>query len=223
MTNNKSTTIGVLAQGIMDQYYQDFASVESFFSIDDFIRFCISAYSGLLDKEFKLSRRESKMETGYSAPQINPSFLVYEKKDMQAIDGEFIVQLSNNVFIFPFDNFTYAIQSVKANGKSLQKVSIDELDFVDIVPVTCNVYYSLIGADKIKFTENISTPITVGYVPALSPENPNQIISDALAEDVRKMVLSMAFAAKNGNVVDEVEDYNKNAVIQQQVNPSLNK
>ncbi len=68
-----------IASRARDLFNQDYADRNEFFDLDDFKFHCAAKYSSLLNSLFQISRKENKIETGYSNVEINAQWLITQK------------------------------------------------------------------------------------------------------------------------------------------------
>jgi hypothetical protein len=225
-----SISLKSAATQAMDAYYQDYAPRDAFFDEDDFKRRFALEYDNLLDDMFQKLRKLYKQEEGFSNVEISASWLVREKLTVQSDDTSpyFYAQPTSCIQSFSYDKFGYALDNVRAaancNGGvpcKMQKISPEEANYLDISPTSSLIYYWLEAENKIVLTQPVD--IHASYIPAVDPENDGCILSGAIAATAIKNVLMLMFGAKNGNVVDESNDGNKNGTIQNQGNPQLNR
>ncbi len=219
-----------LANRVQDLYYQDFAPDESFFETYDFKFHCAAVYSDMLDKMFQAMRKEGKVNDGFSNVEISPNWLVKEELELKQdpVTKLYQATTSSKIFGFGFDEFAYALDQVRLIGdcKSkkcrLQKLSRNEVPYLDLTTATSLCYYWQESGDSIVFTEGIGK-VLVPYVPIVDADNDNCVLSDNIAAEVIKAVYTLMVAARNGTVIDESNDSNKNTTQQNQQNPQLNK
>ena len=226
-----------IASRARDLFNQDYADRNEFFDMDDFKFHCAAKYSSILNGLFQIARRENKAETGFSNVEINAQWLIHEKvvADKPATgesvllydDGNkrWYVKTRYNVFSFDFDSFGNGLNGIRpyGNGCNLKKISNQEIRFYDILPTTPDVYYFLEGNNRIDFLKQPTLPLTLYYIPEVLNSNNDCVMSDNIVEEVIMATLQLMFGAKNGNVVKESNDGNKNDTMQQQTNPQLNK
>lgn len=219
-----------LANRVQDLYYQDYAPDESFFETYDFKFHCAAVYSDMLDKMFQQMRKEGKAINGFSDVEISANWLVKEEITLQQdqITKLYYATTSSKIFGFGFDEFSYALDQVirigdcKSKRCRLQKLSRNEVPYLDLAAATSLCYFWQAEGDKIAFTDNIGS-VLVPYVPIVSADNDNNVLSDNIAAEVIKAVYALMINARNGTVVDESNDSNKNTTPANQQNPQLNK
>lgn len=214
--------LSVAAQMTMDLFYQDFTDRDDFFGIDDFKFHIATWYSSALDNMFQGFRKMGKQETGFANPEISSAWMITESFEVQVNenDGTFFAETQSPIYSFNFDGFGYALQSVRSAKCSPNKVSNDEWRFMDIMPATNKCYFTIEGDRKVIFSQNLQKG-TFTYIPQVSMDNDDSLLSDSILPEVIKNVLQIMLGAKNGNVVHQVNDGNPNSVIGQQVNPQL--
>lgn len=219
----------MVASKALDLYYQDYADRKEFFDIDDFKFHCAAKYSTLVNAMYQLVRKENKAETGFSNVEISSQWLIAQQVKELQYDEEAIrwyVRTDFNVFSFDWDSFGNGLNGIRPYGNNtcnLKKISNQELRFQDILPVTPDIYYFLDGKNRIDFLKKPSLPLTLYYVPEVLSSDNNCVMSDNVVTEVITATLQLMFGAKNGNVIPEADDGNRNATLQQQTNPALNK
>lgn len=209
--------IGIAAQ---DAYYQDYPGNSAFFDVSDFMFHAATFYSDLIEKLFQQYRAMTKRDEGISAPEISASWLVKEKFTVKYDNEneEYYTELCSPIFSFNFDAFGYGLQNIStAKCKNATKVSNDEWRFLDLLPTASFCYYYIQTPTRIVFKDNIKEGVAL-YVPTAIGNDDNSSIADSLVKDVIAGTLTLMFGAKNGNVVKEVDDLNKNNVLQNEAN-----
>lgn len=210
----------------MDQFFQDYAPRDSFFDEIDFRAHFAAIYSNMLDAEFQQIRKENKALDGFSAVEMSSQWLVRETLQVQKkSDGRCYAKLASNLFSFNFDAFNYALDKIRSAATAdcdkrctIIHISADESKFLDVSPAASVVYAWVAACNEIELSGEACS-LEVQYVPAVDPTNPGCIISAAIADRVITATLQRFFASRNGTVVDETNDGNKNNVIDQQTNP----
>ncbi len=220
-----------VASRAMDLYYQDYADRKAFFNIRAFQFHAATKYSTLLNTLFQVWRKENKADTGFSNVEINAQWLVTQKvkDDGLKFDDEqkrWFVESDHNIFSFDFDSWGNGLNGVRpygGNNCNLKKVSNQEIRFYDVIPITPDIYYFLEGKNRVYFLKKPTLPLSLYYIPEVVGSNDNCVLSDNIVAEVITETLKLMFGAKSGNVIQESDDGNRNAIIQQQVNPALTK
>ncbi len=221
--------VGTLAQ---DLFYQDYAPRDAFFDIKDFKSHFAQAYAEMLDDMFQKLRKEGKREEGFANVEMSAAWLVKEEIEVLAEESEpfFYAKTTSCIYSFNWDKFAYALDSLRPLGNCnggipcrVQKISPEEAAYLDISPTTSLVYFWLAAENKIMFTSPLAGKVTVSYIPSVDEENDACVLSSSIARKAIRMTLDLMFASKNGNVVDESNDGNKNSTAQNQANPQLTK
>lgn len=214
----------------MDQYYQDYADRIKFVELSDFIFHMAVTYSAMLDKHYQDMRAQNKKEEGFANIENSAAWLVEEILPVKFDDRRerYYVTTTADIFSFDFDGTGNALQGVcglKNAAKKFRKISLNERRFEHISPVTNKVLYYLNSKNEIVFSGQVKVgdEIPVQYIPVVVGNDENCLLSDNIIGDVITKTLTIMFGAKNGNVIDESNDGNRNAVLQQQVNPQLTK
>lgn len=222
-----ATTLREVTQRAMDLYYQDYAPRDAFFDIDDFKFQVAIYYSAQLNTMFQAERSKTKREDGFSNVELSPSWIITEPVSVKWDDEneEYSATTKYDIFSFDFDNFPNGLQGVKSTPKQkFRKVSLNELKFMFLMPESTKTYFHVCGKNKIVFTCPVhNDKATVYYIPSVVGNDDNCVLSDNIVADVIKNVLTIMFGAKNGNVIQEANDGNKNAMLPGQENKQLNK
>jgi hypothetical protein len=223
-----ATSLAQLAERAQDLYYQDFATRDTFFDVTDFIFHAATYYSATLNQIYQATRRESKMQDGFTNVEIPAAWMLSEIVKVVKVDEEeyFSGTTEFPIFSFDFDAFANGLHSVrmkKATGKNkkieLVKISNNDINFISLSPETCIGYYWVAPGNKIVVTT--AGEVEVWYVPAVVNNDVNCVLSDNIAADVIKNVLTIMFGAKNGNTVQMTNDSNNNPDAKTQQNPLL--
>lgn len=219
-----ATSLSQLAERAQDLYYQDFATRDSFFDVDDFIFHAATYYSAALNQIYQATRREGKAQDGFSNIEIPAAWMLTEKVTLKKDEaGYFSGSTEFPIFSFDFDAFANGLNRITAIDKNkkidLVKISNNDIRFISLSHETCVRYYWVAPNNKIVAT--IGAEVEVWYVPAVVNNNVNCVLSDNIAADVIKNVLTIMFGAKNGNTVQMTNDSNNNPNVQTQGNPLL--
>jgi hypothetical protein len=184
----------------------------------------------MLNDAYQKVRADNKRDEGFANVENSSAWLLEEvlKIEFSEEHGKFFAKTKVNVFSFDFDGTGNGLQGVcgtKEKNNRFRKISLLERRFYQIVPATDKVYYYLNNGNEIVFRGNVKKDekITVQYIPQVVGADDDCLLSDNIVEEVIKQTLTLMFGAKNGNIIQEANDGNKNTVMQQQVNPSLNK
>lgn len=217
-----------IASRAKDLYYQNYPDRTEFFDSGDFRYHAAAAYSTMLNDEFQRVRKENKAETGFSNVEISAGWLIIEKHTELKWDEEnkrHYIELQQNIFTFDFDSFGNGLNGIRPYGNScnLKKISNQEIRFYDIIPQTPDIYYFVEGKRRIDFLTKPTMPLSTYYVPEVIGNDNNCVMADSMVKPVIMATLQLMFGAKQGNIIKEADDGNKNNVLPQQVNPTLNK
>lgn len=226
-----------IASRASDLYFQDYPDRKAFFDEDDFKYHIAAKYSEMLNTLYQAARKDNKAETGFSSVEISAQWLIQQKvvaesptadQSQLKYDEEnlrWYAETNHNIFSFDFDAFGNGLNGIRPYGNScnLKKISNQEIRFHDIIPTTPDIYYFLEGKNRIDFLKKPTLPLSVYYIPEVLGSDDSCIISDAMVPALITATLQLMFGAKQGNVVSQADDGNKNEVLPQQVNPALNK
>jgi hypothetical protein len=221
------------AQMTMDLYYQNFKTDEDFFNLTHFLYLSGVAYSKLLEDEYKEARKEAKMEDSFAEIFIQADWLIEQTIEMKRIEDEdnsFSGTLSSPLFSFPYDPYSFGIQSVRRAGKTKCNHFIRTTgreSWLDCqLPTTNRVFFHVI-ANKL-IVNNVQCAmekLIVQMVPEITdlmafgmqggpvPKSKEDII-------IRK-TLELMMAARNGAVVDMTNNSNPNKTLQTEVDSAF--
>lgn len=216
--------LSVLAQTTMDKFYQGFAPRDRFFTKEDFIRDCGLEYSKLMNELYKQEKKENRMMEGFSFVELSPAMLIPEILEIKhdSDTNEVYAVTSQKFFSFDYDsmvNSLQLIQKVGGNCGEFIKISLTDAPFVCKMPTNNKVFFYGEGCNKIIFLNATCMPKKVKsfYCPDIL-SNPAAMLSETMAESVQAAVLQLYFGAKQGMVIQKVNDGNPNLTIQNQEN-----
>lgn len=219
-----------LAEKAQDQYYQDYAPRDKFFDLDDFKFHAATYYSAALNLLYQAARRENKAQDGFANMEIPAAWLITERLPVQKDeDGRYFIKPTFDVFSFDYDAFANGLNGLRSTGKGcngktfeLIKISNNDPRFLQLMPETGIVFYFLAPNNKITLTQDIKEG-ELWYIPRVVDNDSTCVLSDNIAADVIMKTLTMMFGAKNGNLIQQSNDGNKNLNPQTQDNPVLNR
>lgn len=223
-------SLKTLASRAQDLYFQDAVMRDSFFDVKDFMFHAAAYYSTTLNSLYKIERQQNKVMDGFTNTEISAAWMIKEKiVPVKNEDELFILKPEFSIFSFDFDSFANGIQNIRQtkNKKGackcdVIKISNNESSFLGLAPTTSICYYYLAPNNEIILTKFIEEA-EISYIPTVVGNDVNCVLSDNIAADVIKNVLTIMFGAKNGNVVQMTNDGNNNPTAQNQANPALNK
>ncbi len=217
-----------VATRIQDLYEQNYTSNDKFLDIQDFKFWVASTYSAMLNALMQSERKYNRQVDGFANVEIPAQWLLEESAIIKhnKEENKYFVELQNPVFSFDFDNFSYALQDlfgIGCNGVcNYKKISLTEARYLRITPPTSTIFYSLNSAKEILFWGvKEGDKVKAKFVPQLVSTNDNCLLSDNIVSALSDEVLKRMFSAKNGNMVDKVNDQNPVEAPQQSLNPAL--
>lgn len=219
-------TLDVVAQQIMDLYYQEYKSTEDFFELMHFQYMASIVYSDLLQKEYEKSYKLNLAETGIGEASLNPAWFITEHLTIIRTDdgvADFVGELKCPVFQFTFDKSNCGIKDLMGlNGKCKDfiRMNSDERYKIALLPPSPEVYWFPLGEKKIYFANvycGVSKALVL-YIPEANYLNDSAIIPSGIEAQLVRAVLDIMFAARNGKVIDVTEDSNPNSALQTEIN-----
>lgn len=225
-----ATTLKKAAQMAEALYYQDYRSRTDFFTSVHFRFMIAEQYSAMLNAAYQAERQNNKRDSGFSNIELSSAWLLIERPTIQLDEEtqEFYADTKYPVFSFDWDSSANALQGVHSVGKNrhivYRKISLMERRFRQILPTISKVLFYLKTNKRIVFWGTCEKKeIEVQYVPVVVGNDDNCVLSDNIVSDVIKMVVGIMLQAKQGSIIQEANDGNKNEVLGQQVNPALTK
>ena len=225
-----ATSLIEVATRAEDLFYQDYAPRDRFFDIGDFMFHAAVIYSSMLNEQFQVLRATNKRDEGWSNIENSSAWLIEEICEVQYGEEpkKYFIKTKRDIFSFNFDGTGNSLQGlcgVNDSKNRFRKISLNERRFYDVIPATSVVFYYLNNGNEIIFKGNIKKgeKIVLQYIPVVDGKDENCLLSDNIVGDVINKTLTLMFGAKNGNIIQESNDGNKNLQLPQQTNPSLNK
>lgn len=222
-------SVDIIAQHIMDLYYQEYKSQEDFFELHHFEFMVSAAYYKLLQMEYERQYNKNLSEEGIGFITLSQDWLIKDRLELKKEkDGDrYYIELNTKPFSFLFDKQNSGIQNViAATGKRCQdyiRTSLQERFMLCNVPITNKGYWYLEGEKTIFFEKLKCKPdeIDVYYISQL--ENGKGGVANGMQADIIQWVMSMFTQAKQGVVIDMTNDGNPNKVLQTEISNFLSK
>lgn len=220
------------AQIVMDLYLQNYRTDEDFFNLEHFKYLCGVVFYKLLEDDYKLQRKESFQEHGFTEITLPSNMLIEEVvKVKYDNDTEFYIgETKHPVIIFPYDAIANGIQSIfnniKGGCKEFIRESYKRRWALCDLPVTSNVYWFGEGG-KIYFKATANCKLEklkVRYASDPSDESFGEdggMIDQTKEKAIIDGVWEMMVKAKNGVVVDMTNNGNPNKRIQSEIDTGL--
>jgi hypothetical protein len=222
-------TLGTAAAMAMDLFYQDYAPRDAFFDQTDFKRHFAAVYADMLNTMAGQVRKENRQLEGFGNLENSANWLIREKlTPKKSENGCWVAKPSNCIFNFMYDSFGYGLDQITSAGNCASgggcrviRITPQEALNIDIAPISSVIYAWLAPDNEIQLSNRVD--IDIWYIPEVDSEDENCHISAAIVHRVIRQVLDLFFVARNGTVIDETNDGNRNSVLGQQLNPTLNK
>lgn len=208
-----ATPLKIVAQHVIDLFYQDYKSTSQFWDVEDGMYFAGVAYGDLLGQEYMAQYKEMRAMREEGIVQFSHDWL--QTEDLKIKDGEDgpYVELTNLPMSFPFDKQDVGIQNVFVAGSKFKgeivRSTIDSIWQDKYLPNTTTIFWALLQ-NKIYFKSTQAAPppaVKVVYVPEVSD---NLKIPNSRENMIVQMAVQLMLKAKEGNLVKEVNDQNKN-------------
>lgn len=216
--------LSIVAQNIMDLYYQQFKADEDFFELSHFEYLAGIAYAKILQDEYEKNYKMNLQIEGYGFVDLSQDWLKIEEQKLEKDSYGFFIKLDKKPFSFLYDKQSSAIQNVTPLGgkqcSEFIRMNADEKWKLCALPGTAQIFWYLEG-DKIRF-ENIACKpekIKVLYVPGLDDDFDGDFnIPKSKEADIVDWVLNRMFVARQGGVVDMTNDSNPNKTLATEIN-----
>lgn len=224
-------TLLELASRIQDLYYQDYAPGDRFLDIEDF-KFQVAAkYSEMLNVMYKQVRAENRAQDGFSNIELSAAWLIEETVEIAFNEEQdrFTTTTKFPIFSFDFDGSSNALQGVHSfgpNHKVFRKIMLNERRFKQVLPVTNKILFYVNDSSTIVFWEgNVKKgdKVRVQYIPDVSSLQDDCLLSANMSSEITKEVLNIMVGARNGTIIQKVDDQNRNLTPGNQTNQTLNK
>lgn len=219
-----TSSVAFVATMVMDAYYGDFRGNDDFFEDEHFQFVTRAAYGKLLDAELKEARALAKLEQGYYVIDVSQDWLIIEtvkftKKTGDVWEGK----LKQVPFPFAYDKMGYGVQTLmpvdESGCKDFLRMSPDEVwkFCTNGIPRSSKVFFTVIK-DIITLRNVKCNPgeVSVSYVPTLSDAE-DSLISVNKQFDVFTLAVTAMRQARDGMVVDETNNANKNKALQTEI------
>lgn len=210
----------LVAQEIMDLYYQQYKTNSDFFDKSDFVYFTGIGYADLVqaeyDKQYAMIRSEDAGQGLVSFDQswVQTTYLK-PKKDEEG----YYADLPAAVMSFMTDRYNIGIQNVFeiARGQLVEIIrsTVDSAWQDQYLPIGCAGFFYLEMGRRIRLVNVQANKLKVNYVP--SSEDPALDIPDTKAGPIIQYVLNLMFAAKDKRVVARVNNKNEQKTQQTEV------
>lgn len=220
-----ATPLKIIGQHALDLFLQDYKGTTQFWSVEDTTYFAGVAYAELLSQEYMLVYKSMQQSGEEDIVTFSHDWLQTEtiKVCSDQFDGTF-AQLPCEPMSFPYDKRDIGIQNVfpalgKFNGELIRS-NINTIWMDELLPQTDDIYWSLLK-DKLilKFTRKTPPPaLRVVFVPSV---NENLLIPDTRANAMIQMTVDLMRKSKDGNLIKETNDQNKNTAPQTEMDRNL--
>jgi len=225
-----------VAQRVQDLYEQNYTPGDRFLDIDDFKFHVATTYSSMLNTFYQQERRLNKQMDGFPNIEIPGTWLLEETQEIQ-YDGtthKHYIITKHPVYSFDFDGAATALQGIHSSGKqgqsccTFRKISLNERRFRQVMPSISKILFYLNGqkepgSEVVFWGAKENYEITYQYIPEIAQMDNDCLMSDNIVPEIVEAVWTIFAKARQGTVVQKVDDQNPNAVMEQQVNPNLGK
>jgi hypothetical protein len=216
--------LSIVAQNIMDLYYQQYKADEDFFELSHFEYLAGVAYGKILQDEYEKNYKMNLQIEGYGFVDLSQDWLKIEELKLEKDAYGYFIKLSKKPLSFLYDKQSSAIQNIVPLGGTkcaeFIRMNAEENWKICALPNVRQIFWFLEG-DKIRFENLQCKPekLKVLYVPELNDSNDGDFnIPKSKEADIVDWVLNRMFVARQGNVVDMTNDSNPNKTMGTEIN-----
>jgi len=206
----------IIAQEVMDAYFQDFAPADGFFRIEDFASWLGKAYGKIADDVAKEIYKLSVAESGNGQIIFSNDWWAFVEKPVTHKDGEFYIDVDFKHLGFTYDSQNSGIQELVPAGSEgncglFMRTTITDL-WVTTNVAKNNIVWWYEAAGKIKFKcsgDCNPKKVTIYYIPTADDDNFKMPTSKAF--DIATLAYNFMITSKKENpFVDDTNNANKN-------------
>ncbi len=208
-----ATPLKIVGQHVIDLFYQDYKSTSQFWDLEDGIYFAGVAYGDLLGQEYKAEYNQMLALREEGIVQFSHDWLQVEELKLKNGDDGPYIELANLPMSFPYDKQDVGIQNIFVTGSKFSgeivRSTIASMWQDKYLPNTTTIFWALLQ-NKIYFKSTQAAPpsaFKVVYVPEV---NDNLKIPNSRENLIVQMAVQLMLKAKEGNLVKETNDQNKN-------------
>lgn len=224
--------IDVLAQLVMDLYYQTYAKDGDFFTLDDFINYSSIVFYELLQEDFDNSIIKAIKITGLPTPMLSDEWYVLKNFKVEKENDQYFISIKN---IFSFKNdVTYSgIKDIYPKDNigdccsQFAKIKASECNTLKFLPKSDNTIYYFPLGDKVylKKVNGRIDEVTIAYIPTLdeSVESGDIIVPNSLQSELVKRTYNLMLSGKNATpIIDKTNNQNPNKLPQTEIDTPKN-
>ena len=215
-----ATPLNIVGQHVIDLFYQDYKGTSQFFDVDDGTYFAGVAYADLLGQEYKLVYDMMRKDGDEDIVSFSHDWL--DTQVLEVKNGEATLQYMP--MSFPYDKQDCGIQNifpVASNySDEIIRSNISSIWMDKFLPNTNAIYWALLK-NKIIFKHTVKSPpssVRVVYVPEVSD---SLQVPSSRENMIVQMAVQLMLKAKEGNLVKETNDQNKNTAPQTEMDRNL--
>lgn len=218
-----SQPITIVAQGAMDNFYQNYKSGSDFFDIDDFIYYSGATLSDFYRQLYQTKYQENRADKKDEVLSFANGLLLNQDLDVKLDEnGNYAAKVINPVFTFTYDNNNTGYQEVfplKPNNTKLERSSIVQVWQFDYLPATNRIFWYVEHGVIYFFNKgrcNINK-VRLYYVPAISS---SMLVPDELTKLVIDTTVKTMRELGDKTVVKKSLDQNINRTLQTEIDLS---
>jgi hypothetical protein len=211
----------IVAQRVMDLYYQSYKSSSQFFDLDDFVFYTGSTIADIFQQEARVKYAELRALKEESVVCFPADWLLQQTLKVQRKNNEIYVDLELPVMGFSYDNQVIGIQDilpVKPKDATFERTTLAAAWQIKLAPYVNRTFWYAVK-DRVIFQNkalcNI-VEVNVLYVPAIGSDMlvPDGIIKMAVDQTVATMrQLGQSVVEKKG-----IDGQGQNKTIETEMN-----
>jgi hypothetical protein len=211
----------IVAQRVMDLYYQSYKSSSQFFDLDDFVFYTGSTIADIFQQEARIKYAELRALKEESVVCFPSDWLLEQTLKVQQKNNEIWADLEQPVMAFSYDNQIIGVQEVlpvKPSGIILERTTLAAAWQGRLLPYTNRIFWYVVK-DRILFQNKGGcsvSEVNVLYIPAISNDMlvPDGIIKMAVDQTVATMrQLGQSVVEKKG-----IDGQGQNKTIETEMN-----
>jgi len=224
-------TLDLVAQMVMDSFYQEFSKDSDFFQLEDFTRYTYAAYSSLLQDDFDKSIKKNYQLRGEATPELNDEWFTVKKFPVEHSTSSDFIKIGP-FFSFENDSDFTSIKGIFVDGEvcgchGFHKIKYTAVQTLKYLPKSDKSFYYYPLADKIHLVNGKCSlkEVNLIYIPMLNDDNSELIkVPETLVSDIIMNTLKLMRESKDNTVIDMTSNQNPNKVIQTEIqDPSVKK
>jgi hypothetical protein len=207
-----------VAQRVLDQYFQDYAPADAFFTVDDFAYWISVVYGKFADDTAMMIYKNSLTENGVGYITFSQDWWKSKQYEIAKKDGESFVDLDIKYVGFSYDTQNSGIQLIIPIGNkcgTLYRTTITEVWQLNHI-TSANISWWYVNDSKITFVNNGNSnlkSVKVFYIPKADDENFD--LPSSKEFEIATQAWNFLITAKQGTpLIDQTNNLNRDKLPQ---------